>query len=273
MDLVGIFRISSICLLSVATILNMAILQYFIPASGKRRFNGYFFFIINMAVADLLTCLTRITILSSFMATDVRVGEIACRWSEIPFAFCDVSLFMLLGMSFDRYRKITKPLGKQINRKIGTVLCIFFYAFAFSTHCQYLTEEVYIFFPESRICAENTSRVKNAIVTLIAVIVFAVSLPIVLIIWFNVSTLRCLKKVKLFEENANSVGNDRMARLEYKRNLTATKTLRMLMILAIVTNFVPRILTTICFVVFTNVSIPNLEIRNGCPFCFKRHVT
>ena len=205
-----------------------------------------------MAAADLLTCLTRIALLSSFMANDdTSVGRIACRWSETPFAICDVSLIMLIAMSFDRYRKITKPLCKQIDRKIGTILCVFFYILAVCAHLQFFFEGAFIFYPETRICAENISGAENTMLSIIAIIVIAGTTPIILILCFNFKTLRYLKTVKLFEENGNNAGNGRMTRLEYKRNLTAAKTLRMFMILAVVTNFVPRVLATIGFVVFT----------------------
>ena len=270
MNLLDIFRILSVSFLSIAILLNTVILYYFLPTSRKARFNGYFYFITNMAVADILTCLTRIACLSSFMTNDVRISEIACRWSEIPFAFCDVSLLMLLGMSFDRFRKITKPLGKQINRKIGASLSVFSYCLAFSAHLQFLLVEAYVFVPETRICSENISRVKNAMFTIFVVLVFAVSAPMVLIVWFNFSTLRSLKNIKLFDRDShNTVANDRMTRLEYTRNLKASKTLRMLMILAIVTNFIPRAVLTTSFIVFTMTSIPMLKNLEWLPVFFQ----
>lgn len=124
---------------------NLLIIYYFSLYKKKRLLKSisvYDLLILQIAVTDLLTCLTRaasIIIISAVDSTSSHVSDFACRylWS-VPFAASDVSVCVLLVLSVDRYLRIARPFRKRFSKAtihiafmitwlLSGLLCIYFY--------------------------------------------------------------------------------------------------------------------------------------------------
>ena len=104
---------------------NLAILYFFLMKCWK-RINSYYLFIIYLAFSDLMVCFTRFVVISTlYFASESLTATLLCKnaWF-IATEISTTSIWILCGLSLDRYRKITKPLAKQLPRWCIHIACI-----------------------------------------------------------------------------------------------------------------------------------------------------
>jgi len=115
--------ISSCVLFTIGVIGNAFILVYFASRTKHlRNMSCYHLFIVQLAFTDILICilLPVSKIYSSVNGELWHMSHITCLWlSPIPYHVATaVSGWMLVGLSFDRYRRIIHPFKWQLNKKM-----------------------------------------------------------------------------------------------------------------------------------------------------------
>ena len=225
--------ISTLILVCVGIPGNLLILYFFLVKCWN-RISSYYLFIIYLAVIDLLVCCYQsfiyITILSSSRS---KLASFICKdMSLISLGISTASVWIFWGLSFDRYRKITKPFAKQLPKWFIHVLCIFVMI------CGHL---YYVPYEGARSIDEKTSTCTMHEVptdTIISTFVFHAVvclacmsvIPISMILYFNVKISRQLKD----QRNADFQQSE-----TFSRNQKASSTIKWLTIVTGVSVFIP----------------------------------
>lgn len=117
----------------IAGVIGNSIVLIVYPLRFPR--NTHRTFIIGLSVADLLVCLIAIP----FEIVEMRFqytfyNKIACKIvRSFSYWFTLVSMFVLMGMSYEKYKRICKPMKKQMTVKDCRVyiICVFTIALLF----------------------------------------------------------------------------------------------------------------------------------------------
>jgi len=115
--------ISSCVLFTFGVFGNAFIIVYFTSRTKHlRSMSCYHLFIIQLALTDISVCifLPAVKIYDSFNGDFWNIAEVACLWfSHIPYHVATaVSAWLLVALSFDRYRRIVHPFKWQLNKKM-----------------------------------------------------------------------------------------------------------------------------------------------------------
>ncbi|XP_066922854.1 muscarinic acetylcholine receptor M3-like [Clytia hemisphaerica] len=115
---------------------NLFILVFFIR-SEKYRESSYRYFLLHLAVSDLLTCclipLTKIPVL--FTRGRWTTGHFSCQFLY-PLTWMSVanSAWILCGLCWDRYKSISKPLDGRLTKKQITIYCVVGWVVSFTIY-------------------------------------------------------------------------------------------------------------------------------------------
>ena len=225
-------------ILSIGFLLNLIILYFFIQKSRRNPFSTHYFFIINIALSDAITCLSRVWFMISVMLSPQHT-PLFCRIGEMPFMTADVSLWILLAISCDRYRKIIKPLHRQMDKRAAVLICVVSYTIAFGLHSRFALTDSFIPNPYGACFTKDNIGMR---ISLILLLILSITLPIALILTLN------YRASKQLSASQNVTSDNRNNVLEYRRNLAASKTLNALTVLAIATALFPRLLVAVIYV-------------------------
>ena len=113
----------------IGALWNLLIIIYFIKINIKKltKMSAYHFLILNLALADFLVCVT---------ASIIRPSTYKASWDLVVFGciilstllenvYPMVSCYMLVLISYARYRSIVHPLRVKLNKKqYGSICCI-----------------------------------------------------------------------------------------------------------------------------------------------------
>jgi len=215
---------------------NLLIVYYFFTRCCYRK-TSFNLFVSLMALSDLLVCLLRETnVLMRLFYVDKSIANFSCRFMyEIPFIAADASLWILCGLSFDRYRKITKPLQKQLCKSQILTICLTPFFLSFVVYYTYIDSH--------KIDTTNQHCVKYRRINLIeqifsgiGYIVLFTLIPVVTIVSCYRLTSRFIKQQSVLDDN------DPQKKLEYERNKNALATMKPLPIIMVSTVALPRII-------------------------------
>lgn len=105
---------------------NTFILVFFFKTSKKHKGSSYRYFIIQLAIADLLCCTlvpvlkTQQLLLKSWIMEDFMCSVfVPITWMTVA-----VSSWILCALCYDRYTAIARPLAVRLSRRKITALCI-----------------------------------------------------------------------------------------------------------------------------------------------------
>jgi len=115
--------ISSCILFTIGVIGNTLIIVYFSSRTKHlRKMSCYHLFIVQLAFTDISVCilLPLIKIYHTFYGELWHMSHFACLWlSPIPYHIATaVSGWLLVALSFDRYRRIVQTFKWQLNKKM-----------------------------------------------------------------------------------------------------------------------------------------------------------
>ena len=223
---------------------NILILLFFMfgrpRCSGGTRRTSYQVFISLIAIVDLVTCLfheVMILLLALNEKDRSALGMFACRYVYfIPLISSDVSLWMLFWLSYDRFRRIARPLRKQITVFQAIIAFMLTVILILVNYVPYFG--IHEFNTETRNC--RNYREPKPIYKLITncSYTFIIILPIIVIVVLYYKARNILHRQDAFVRS-NSVTQQRNA--TRCRHYTAIKTLKTLTILMIFTGAFPRV--------------------------------
>ena len=247
--------ISAFILLCIGIPGNLLILHYFLIKCWK-RLNSYYIFINYLAVTDLLVCFCRsFTVLTTSLSPNSTLADFVCQNSwNTPIGLSAASVLILCGLSFDRYRKITKPFTKDLPRRMIHFICL---------APVFLAPVIYIPYNqqsqmdrETGICHSNKNPSYSLVVlTFTLHLLFLCIIPITLIFIFNWKIAKTLQH----QHQANDIKQQDVL----QRNTRAMRTIKWLTISASVTVFTPNVILTILYtacVVTNHMLIVTLEV-------------
>jgi len=115
--------ISSCFLFTAGVTGNTLIIVYFLSRwKHLNKMSCYHLFIIQLAFTDIFVCISLplSKIYDSFYGEMRNMNKVTCLWlSTIPYHVATTtSGWLLVGLSFDRYRKIIHPFKWQLNKKM-----------------------------------------------------------------------------------------------------------------------------------------------------------
>ena len=233
---------------------NLSILYYFLIKCWK-KINSYHLFIIYLALTDLMICVLRsFNILPTLIDPESKLTAFICEdlWL-LPAAFSTTSILILCGLSYDRYRKITKPFAKKIPKWIVHLI------FGISVSIGFLLFGPYVGKGEILFKSIKVCRVmkRNADGTLIAAYVihflFSCLVPIPLITFLNIRIFISLKK----QRKTNSTIQQQET---FQRHLKASKTIKCLTIISAMFVFIPNIFLATVYTLFVASLTSNFRI-------------
>ncbi|XP_078677059.1 neuropeptide S receptor-like isoform X1 [Branchiostoma floridae x Branchiostoma belcheri] len=131
-------RVATIIVLMIMTLVgNCLIIVVLTCSSAKKRFSRVNFFILHLAIGDLLVCVVTMSTEIMFVAFGQWVlGEALCKlivYGQI--VTLASTTFILIALSFDRYIAITRPLNINKNSTTAakkTIALAWFLAFLFA---------------------------------------------------------------------------------------------------------------------------------------------
>ena len=237
---------------------NLAILYFFLIKCWK-RINSYYLFIIYLAFSDLAVCITRfVSVTVLYFAAETQTATLLCEntWF-LATGISNVSIWILSGMYFDRYRKITKPLAKQLPKWyihitfIITALAGYWASYPFQRSVRWN--------PLSKICKLGPGvSIETSITSFFFHLITLSILPISINIYSNFRITKYL--------NCEANSNDQIQQNEiFERNNKAASTLKSLTIVASITTFIPNIVLTIAYGTYSisqNLEVIPKEIFN-----------
>uniref|UniRef100_A0A7M5XMP8 G-protein coupled receptors family 1 profile domain-containing protein n=1 Tax=Clytia hemisphaerica TaxID=252671 RepID=A0A7M5XMP8_9CNID len=114
-------------ILSLSSLWNLLIIIYFTKINIKRirKMSPYHFLLVQLAVADFLVC-SGMTFMDHYKRKPAwELGVIGCRFFTVFQGVCPMASFWLLVLlSYARYRSITQPLKQRINKTKFSLACI-----------------------------------------------------------------------------------------------------------------------------------------------------
>ncbi|XP_078597044.1 gonadotropin-releasing hormone II receptor-like [Branchiostoma floridae x Branchiostoma japonicum] len=151
-------RVATIIVLMVMTLVgNCLIIVILTCSSTKKRFSRVNFFILHLAIGDLLVCVVTMSTEIMFVAFGQWVlGEAMCKlivYGQI--VTLASTTFILTALSFDRYIAITRPLNVNKNSTTAakkTIALAWFLAFLFAV------PQLFIFVQEERQAPDGTLK-------------------------------------------------------------------------------------------------------------------
>lgn len=219
---------------------NILILHFFI--TSKKNKSNHNLFLIHIAIADVLTCFVRFVavISTTFMVNQSQITNAICRYGwSIPFIASDVSVCILCGMSFDRYLRVTRPLGQKLPQRIIHTTCCFYYSLgAFLWVYYYYWREMDT---GTHFCI-GANRPPNIILvsTIIVNFLLMFLLPVFLIVYMFARMSNVLKRQSRFVQQSTRQDSA-------NHNLVALDTLKALTLLMLVTVALPKIMLPILY--------------------------
>ena len=219
---------------------NLTILYFFLIKCWK-RINSYYLFIIYLAFSDLMVCITRFVQISIlYFASESQIATLLCEntWFFATI-ISNTSIWILTGLSYDRYRKITKPLAKQLPRWCIHMACItpaligYWIMYPYSQSMEWI--------PSLKGCdqvLEVPPRISVPAFTLHAILLC--TLPISINIYTN------YRITKHLDSEAGNTAQIQESKI-FERNKRAASTLKSLTIIASITVFIPNVLLTILY--------------------------
>ena len=234
--------ISSFLIAVIGITGNLAILYFFLIKCWK-RINSYYLFIIYLAFSDLTVCITRFVLITAlYFAPETRTATLLCEntWF-LGIGISNTSIWILCGLSFDRYRKITKPLARQQPKWLIHITCItpaFIGYWIYYPYNQTLKWD-----HANKDCSEAIEMSYGISITLFALHTILVCiLPISTNIYANYRIGRYL--------NSNN-DNIQIQQSEiHERNKRASSTLKSLTIIASITVFIPNVFITALYATY-----------------------
>jgi len=214
---------------------NSIIAYYFFTQCCNRK-TSFNMFVSLMAFLDLLVCsLREANVLMRVFYVDKSIANFSCRFMyEIPFIAADASLWILFGLSYDRYRKITKPLKRQLNGTHILATCVVPFFVSFLTYYPYIdshkidtTRRCVLYRRIGFIAQIFNGTGYGVLFTLI---------PVISIVSCYCLTSRFIRRQSVLADD------DPQKKLEYERNKTALATMKLLTVVMESTVALPRII-------------------------------
>jgi len=226
---------AAIPLYSIGVFGNLMIILYFIRINRKsmRDMTAYHFLILQLAFFDLVICCDNICY-KFFDQNSVSLGLVYCRyvWLSLGLSPYMVSCWILVLLSYERYRKIVHPFKKKIRNTKLFLICLslwgFFVGFYF-----YLTLDV-VLTPDGT-CNFLVKPVKNFIY-----LVTERFLDCVLPTFVMVYLFRGIRKK--ISSSVQSIRRDSFVGPQQVRYRTALATLKNLVIVYVVFVFPARLM-------------------------------
>jgi len=221
---------------------NLLVFYFFLLIKRSQNFVMFNFLISCMAFTDLIACIFPEI---SLVMTVLLDENFACKYFYfIPMLSSELSLSILFFMSLDRYRRITKPFGRQCTKTVFQVFTALFIISAVLVYSPYF--DMHYLNKKMRIC-ETDSPPSNKFVLVAthigyALIVFA---PILAIVAFYLTTRRFLNNQhKFVKQMSQSKATGKDISIS-NHTITAVRTLKTLTMIMLITVLLPRIFLTI----------------------------
>ena len=144
-------------ILAIGSFWNVLIIIYFVKINAKNltKMSSYHFLIVQLAVADLIAS-GGVSIVANNLY-DWRLGTFACSFlldlflKVSPSASC----FILVFISYTRYRAIAHPFKSRINKKQCSLVCVAIWTVAILVHLYFFMSRRVEQFGEKLTCALN----------------------------------------------------------------------------------------------------------------------
>lgn len=237
--------ISSLLLVFIGLPGNLAILYFFLIKSWN-GISSYYLFITFMAIADLLVCILHgAIVLPISLSPGTNNASILCKELYLlPLGISTTSVWILCGLSFDRFQKITKPLAKQISKLLITGTCSFIIAIGHLIFLPYKGSRVLD--TKTATCQQTRHPSQDYIISvfvfhIIVCMTLICLIPIFMVYYFNYKINRSLRN----QANVGSQQTD-----VYARNMRALCTLRCLTIATTTTVFLPICFLTVIYSIY-----------------------
>lgn len=216
---------------------NILIIYYFYK---KYRCDSHIgsFLVALLALTDVITCLTRaINIILTLFDDVLGYGYIACKYLYfVPIILSDISLLVLLMFSYHRYRQITKPFAKCLNKTAVSLLYFAFYPIAAVSYLPYF--DSHMVSTNMKVC--RAYRHPKSILVLMVTNFFYgfvnVIIPVVGIVVLYTRARSTLKNQAVFVRECSQLKD------QFNHNIIAMRTLKTLTVIMLATITFPRCL-------------------------------
>ena len=237
--------VSALLLLFIGLPGNLAVLYFFLIKSWN-GISSYYLFIIFMAITDLLVCILHpIILLPISFSPGTQNASLLCReLFLLPLGISTASVWILCGLSFDRYRKITKPLAKQLSKWLIMITCSLIIVLGHLIYLPY--KGARIMDTKTATCQQTRHPSQDYIISvfifhIIVCMTLICIIPISMVYYFNYKISKSL----------NNQANVASQQTElYKRNARALCTLRCLTIATTATVFLPICFLTVLYSIY-----------------------
>ena len=216
-------------ILSLSAASNFLIIVYFLKVNTKklRKTSPYHFLLIQLAVADFLVCVGMAVMEYFKIRPSWEIGEIGCRLFVVFQGVCPMaSYWILVLLSFARFRRITQPFKQRISKKKYSLACMLIWMLSFAVLAFQMSIMVLKKINRKTKCHYNISTSSFLMFNAVQLL-FDSIIPAILIVYFYWKI-----KSKMVEEM--SITTFTTTNQSRQRNQTALRTIKSLVILFIV---------------------------------------
>ena len=175
---------------------NLLIILYFLKTNIKsfKKMSSYHFLIINLAVADFLTCIGTSVFFPFLVKGDVQAKRFACHYGvDFSAGVCPLtSCWILVWLSYSRYRSIVEPFKPGFSKRKWACVCTLTWVLSQLVFLYLLFKRRFI--EEHQFCIIDVNDL-NIFVQMLCLMAIDCVLPVSLMTYFYHQMKR-----KLFEE-------------------------------------------------------------------------
>ncbi|XP_066932276.1 proteinase-activated receptor 2-like [Clytia hemisphaerica] len=225
---------------------NILIIIYFVKINAM---SSYHFLIVNLAIADLMT--SGGVALVAYNLNNWRLGKFACSFLfDMFIKVCPtVSCFILVFISYIRYRVIAYPFERRINKKQCSLVCLAIWIVAILLYIYLFINRRLVKVGEDLQCVvENNIINKRFLINLAIGSLLDSFLPSFSMYRFY----RMISKKLEADENSNTLQIHEQSRQRNRRAVRTIKALIMLYAIAVIPGRITDILLTVHLYVVIN---------------------
>ncbi|XP_066936073.1 urotensin-2 receptor-like [Clytia hemisphaerica] len=216
--------------LCFGTIGNFLIIIYFIKINRKKlaKMSAYHFLIINLAIADFLTCLGMVFVTFYLGVPEWKLGKFGCSFmlgfsgSACPYASC----WILVLLSYARYRSIVKPLIPRITKIKCSIICLIIWTLCLvGSLDSFLKRDITVKHGHKK-CTSEVGLTRRILFSSIRFTLDS-AIPVMFLLYFYIR----IKTTMSREDRSNSLAANDSTR---QRNQNALKTIMSLVIIYVI---------------------------------------
>ena len=199
--------------------------------------SSYHFLIIILAIVDSLACLLACLTTHYFSLPIWTLGILGCKilslfYSVYPMTSC----WVLLLISYERYRTIIQPFKPRISKRKYCTACIFLWLLACAANMAIMVTYDLVIMPNGDVQCTNTGKTLQKLISYSVLDLIDSVIPVILMVWFY-------RKIK-HQMDVNELSNNfSLSNISWQRNRIALKTIKGLNLVYIIAVLPTRVIS------------------------------